>query len=120
MTRLPVSESGVIAFRKFNEELKHPGVWESNEGATSATDSSRDNLASLYRPPFQLLFQGFFEKAKSATSVQDKWLMVNLQSNSEFSSHMVVFLLWSFYFRFIIIFVFYLTHFWCICLYFVN
>ncbi|PRQ41329.1 putative UBX domain-containing protein 2/7 [Rosa chinensis] len=89
MTRLPVNESGVIAFRNFNEELKHPGVWESNEGATSATDSSRDNLASLYRPPFQLLFQGSFEKAKSAASVQDKWLMVNLQSNSEFSSHML-------------------------------
>ncbi|XP_050375421.1 plant UBX domain-containing protein 7 [Argentina anserina] len=90
MTRLPVNESGVVAFRNFNEELKHAGVWESNEeGATSATDSSRDNLASLYRPPIQLLFQGTFEKAKSAASVQDKWLMVNLQSNSEFSSHML-------------------------------
>nr|XP_011463491.1 PREDICTED: UBX domain-containing protein 2 isoform X2 [Fragaria vesca subsp. vesca] len=89
MTRLPVNESGVIAFRNFNEELKHPGVWESNEGATSTTDSSRDNLASLYRPPFKLMFQGSFEKAKSAASVQDKWLMVNLQSNSEFSSHML-------------------------------
>lgn len=63
MTRLPIHQVGsVIAFRNFNEEMKHPGVWESNEGATSTTDSSRDNLASLYRPPFKLLFQGSFEK----------------------------------------------------------
>ncbi|KAK9935659.1 hypothetical protein M0R45_022750 [Rubus argutus] len=90
MTRLPIHQVGsVIAFRNFNEEMKHPGVWESNEGATSTTDSSRDNLASLYRPPFKLLFQGSFEKAKSAASVQDKWLLVNLQSNTEFSSHML-------------------------------
>ncbi|CAB4265323.1 unnamed protein product [Prunus armeniaca] len=88
--RFSQHESGsVIAFRNFEEEMKHPGVWESGQGATSSAETARDNLASLYRPPFKLLFQGSFEKAKGAASVQDKWLLVNLQSTKEFSSHML-------------------------------
>ncbi|KAM2329808.1 plant UBX domain-containing protein 7-like isoform X1 [Malus sylvestris] len=82
-------QGSVIAFRNFEEEMKHPGVWESDQGATSSANAVQDNLASLYRPPFKLLFQGSFEKAKSAASVQDKWLLVNLQSTKEFSSHML-------------------------------
>ncbi|KAJ0037961.1 hypothetical protein Pint_22536 [Pistacia integerrima] len=81
--------SSLIAFRNFDEEMKRPGVWESDQGATSTADTSRDNLASLYRPPFHLMFNGSFEKAKDAASVQDKWLLVNLQSTKEFSSHML-------------------------------
>ncbi|KAL5762912.1 hypothetical protein ACOSP7_019176 [Xanthoceras sorbifolium] len=80
--------SSMIAFRNFDEEMKRPGVWEADQGASTA-DTSRDNLASLYRPPFPLMFNGSFEKAKDAASVQDKWLVVNLQSTKEFSSHML-------------------------------
>ncbi|XP_052881606.1 plant UBX domain-containing protein 7 isoform X3 [Gossypium arboreum] len=85
----PQQSSSLIAFRNFDEEMKRPGVWESDEGASSTVDAPRDNLASLYRPPFHLMFQGPFEKAKAAASVEDKWLLVNLQSTKEFSSHMV-------------------------------
>ncbi|KAJ6721390.1 UBX DOMAIN-CONTAINING PROTEIN [Salix viminalis] len=85
----PHEASSLIAFRNFDEEMKHPGVWESDQGSTSTTDNARDNLASLYRPPFHLMFHGSFEKAKGAASVQDKWLLVNLQSTKEFSSHML-------------------------------
>ncbi|CAK7326899.1 unnamed protein product [Dovyalis caffra] len=85
----PHEASSLIAFRNFDEEMKHPGVWESDQGSTSTTDNPRDNLASLYRPPFHLMFHGSFEKAKGAASVQDKWLLVNLQSTKEFSSHML-------------------------------
>ena len=61
--RLPAIESSsVIAFRNFNEEVKRPGVWESEQGVASTPEKSRDNLASLYRPPFHLMFQGSFEK----------------------------------------------------------
>ncbi|XP_012072428.1 plant UBX domain-containing protein 7 isoform X2 [Jatropha curcas] len=89
-TGYPPQESGsLIAFRNFEEEMKRPGVWESDQGATSTAENPRDNLASLYSPPFRLMFQGSFEKAKGAASVQDKWLLVNLQSTKEFSSHMV-------------------------------
>ncbi|KAK2656248.1 hypothetical protein Ddye_009300 [Dipteronia dyeriana] len=68
------------------------GVWEDDEqiSSTCTADTSRsDNLASLYRPPFHLMFNGSFEQAKDAASVQDKWLLVNLQSTKEFTSHML-------------------------------
>ncbi|KAK8526172.1 hypothetical protein V6N12_020652 [Hibiscus sabdariffa] len=62
---LPPQQSGsLVAFRNFDEEMKQPGVWESDEGSSSTVDVPRDNLASLYRPPFRLMFQGSFEKAK--------------------------------------------------------
>ncbi|GJS41953.1 plant UBX domain-containing protein 7-like protein, partial [Tanacetum coccineum] len=55
----------VVPFRNFDEELRHPGVWEEDKGATSSkADTSRDNrnLATMYRPPFALMYQGPFEK----------------------------------------------------------
>ena len=50
--------SSSIAWRNFDEEMKHPGVWESDQGALY----HRDNLASLYRPPYHLMLHGSFEK----------------------------------------------------------
>ncbi|KAJ4842098.1 hypothetical protein Tsubulata_007946 [Turnera subulata] len=64
MGHLPHESSSLIAFRNFNEEMKRPGVWESDQSSTSTTDNPRDNLASLYRPPFHLMFHGSFEKRK--------------------------------------------------------
>ncbi|CAH2037697.1 unnamed protein product, partial [Thlaspi arvense] len=90
--------TSLIAFRNFSEEPKSPGVWEPEEGASSAAASAsasetasapRDSLASLYRPPFHLMLHGSFEQAKTISSSQDKWLLVNLQSTTEFSSHML-------------------------------
>ncbi|KAI7748565.1 hypothetical protein M8C21_000104, partial [Ambrosia artemisiifolia] len=72
------------------EELKRFEVWGSVEQAsTSAAETSRDNLASLYPPPFALMYHGSFQKAKEAASDQDRWLLVNVQSTKEFSSHML-------------------------------
>jgi hypothetical protein len=81
--------NSLIAFRNFEQETRRPGVWEPEQGAASTAESSQDTLASLYRPPFHLMFTGSFDKAKSAASVQDKWLLVNIQSTKEFSSHML-------------------------------
>ncbi|XP_074341409.1 plant UBX domain-containing protein 7-like isoform X2 [Apium graveolens] len=79
----------VVPFRNFDQELKHPGIWEADQSSASAVDNSRDNLASLYRPPFAIMLQGPFEKAKDAAKSQNRWLLVNLQSTREFSSHML-------------------------------
>ncbi|RYR27408.1 hypothetical protein Ahy_B01g051441 isoform B [Arachis hypogaea] len=81
--------NSLIAFRNFEEEMRRPGVWETEQGAASTAETSRDNLASLYRPPFHLMFNGTFDKAKGAASMQDKWLLLNIQSTTEFSSHML-------------------------------
>ncbi|XP_076931228.1 plant UBX domain-containing protein 7-like [Bidens hawaiensis] len=79
----------VVPFRNFEEELKQPGVWGATKGSTSAPKAPQENLASLYRPPFALMFQGPFEKAKEAANKHDRWLIVNVQSTREFSSHML-------------------------------
>ncbi|KAF8099254.1 hypothetical protein N665_0247s0037 [Sinapis alba] len=92
--------ASLIAFRNFSEEPKSPGIWEPDEGASSASASGsasapetasapRDSLASLYRPPFHLMLHGSFEQAKATSCSEDKWLLVNLQSTTEFSSHML-------------------------------
>ncbi|KAI9080585.1 hypothetical protein K1719_037446 [Acacia pycnantha] len=81
--------SSIVAFRNFEEEMRRPGVWETEKGAVSTAESSRDNLASLYHPPFHLMFTGTFDKAKTTASSEDKWLLVNIQSTKEFSSHML-------------------------------
>ncbi|RCV14967.1 hypothetical protein SEVIR_3G022200v4 [Setaria viridis] len=78
--------STTVAFRNFEQEARQSAVWDSDQNATS---SSRDNLASLYRPPFSLMFNGPFDKAKLEASCLDKWLLINLQSTEEFSSHML-------------------------------
>ncbi|CAN4080979.1 unnamed protein product [Withania somnifera] len=79
----------VVPFRNFDEEMKHPGVWEAEKRSTSTADAAQDNLASLYRPPFALMYHGPFEKAKDAARAQNKWLLMNMQSTREFSSHML-------------------------------
>ncbi|KAL5059708.1 hypothetical protein RYX36_031312 [Vicia faba] len=54
--------SPLIAFRNFEQETRRPGVWEPEQGAASTAESPRDNLSSLYRPPFHLMFNGSFDK----------------------------------------------------------
>ncbi|CAE6197271.1 unnamed protein product [Arabidopsis arenosa] len=56
---------------------------------------SGSRLSSLYRPPLNLLFNGSFEDAKSTSSREDLWLLVNLQSTTEFASHTLNRDLWS-------------------------
>ncbi|KAI3730467.1 hypothetical protein L1987_61637 [Smallanthus sonchifolius] len=87
---LPVKRDVLYdAFYSFDEELEGPGVWEADQGSTSESITSGDNLASLYQPPFALMYHGSFEKAKEAAKDKDRWLIVNVQSTREFSSHML-------------------------------
>ena len=74
----PHEASSLIAFRNFDEEMKHSGVWESDQGSTSTIDNPRDNLASLYRPPFHLMFHGSFEKVKGFSLSVASWCNWNI------------------------------------------
>ncbi|XP_010519462.1 PREDICTED: plant UBX domain-containing protein 7-like [Tarenaya hassleriana] len=69
-----------------NAPLMHDPMWEQEQGGDSSR-STGDLLASLYKPPFDLMFNGSLHQAKSAASDEDKWLLVNLQSRKEFASH---------------------------------
>ncbi|CAH8306605.1 unnamed protein product [Eruca vesicaria subsp. sativa] len=68
-----------------------------SDTADSKPEPSEESrrLSSLYRAPLKLLFQGSFEEAKSTSSRKNLWLLVNLQSTTEFASHMLNRDLWA-------------------------
>jgi hypothetical protein len=89
----------MMAFRDFEQESRQQAsaVWNSGQNSDQNTVSTENpssssspmNLASLYQPPFALMFKGPFEKAKIDAALQEKWLLINIQSSEEFSSHML-------------------------------
>ncbi|VYS62632.1 unnamed protein product [Arabidopsis thaliana] len=60
-------------------------IWDDE----STSEESDSRLSSLYRPPPSLFFHGSFEDAKATSSREDLWLLVNLQSTTEFASHLL-------------------------------
>ncbi|RHN58605.1 putative UBX domain-containing protein 2/7 [Medicago truncatula] len=81
-----------IKFKKETTTTRRRSVCESDLGAAAASTTvaeTEDNLASLYRPPTHLMFNASFKKAKCAASMQNKWLLVNIQSTKEFNSLML-------------------------------
>ncbi|KAI3872719.1 hypothetical protein MKW92_045516 [Papaver armeniacum] len=71
---------------------KRPRVWDFEQDAATKTrkvDQNNGNLAKLYRPPVELMFRGSFHESKEVAKAQRKWLLLNLQSPTEFSSHML-------------------------------
>ncbi|KAL0867293.1 hypothetical protein Bca101_046411 [Brassica carinata] len=68
-----------------------------DEHSTAFDDGGSDStLSSMYRPPVDLLFDGrTFEEAKQTSRTQNLWLLVNLQSRTEFASHTLNRDVWS-------------------------
>ncbi|KAL1200023.1 Plant UBX domain-containing protein 16 [Cardamine amara subsp. amara] len=83
----------VREYQQQQQPLTYEEIWESNPGPSDSGSDSR--LSSLYRAPLDLLFDGSFEDAKTTSSKEDQWLLVNLQSMTEFSSHELNRDLWS-------------------------
>ncbi|KAJ3689630.1 hypothetical protein LUZ61_018794 [Rhynchospora tenuis] len=87
--------SGEHQMRASNRELRQrpPAVWSSGQNSDPTTtftaNSSPMNLAALYQRPFALMYNGTMKQAKMDAALQDKWLLVNIQSAEEFSSHML-------------------------------
>lgn len=57
-------------------------------------DDSRE-LAKLFAPPEAMLFRGGLDKAKQKACEQGRWLLVNVQSSTEFASHRLNRDLWT-------------------------
>ncbi|BDA49565.1 UBX domain-containing protein 7 [Coccomyxa sp. Obi] len=74
----PQQQQEVQAFRDFKAE-----------GSRGRPDGrpNQPGLAGLFEPPHEIMFKGTFEEAKAAALDQSRWLLVNVQSNSEFASH---------------------------------
>lgn len=51
--------------------------------------TSRSSLTSMFRPPLRLLYRGTFSSAMKAAKEQGKWLLVNIQDETVFTSHML-------------------------------
>ncbi|KAG5593328.1 hypothetical protein H5410_043842 [Solanum commersonii] len=68
---------------------ENSGLYEDErEQISSSTFDSYDNntLSVLFRPPYELLYNGPFDDAKEADEKRNRWLLVNVQSRSEFDS----------------------------------
>eukprot|EP00897_Mesotaenium_endlicherianum_P006477 jgi/Mesen1/5858/ME000298S05123 len=88
----PPRPATVDAFRNFQEEAEERmrGNGAAAQGGEPPGGGPPTNtLATMYRPPFDILFQGSFEQAKAEGVKESKWLLVNVQSHNEFASYML-------------------------------
>jgi NACalpha-BTF3-like transcription factor len=56
----------------------------------SAGDASKGGLGEMFKTPDELTFKGGFEEARAEAEKCGKLLMVNIQDEQEFHSHMLV------------------------------
>lgn len=57
---------------------------------TSQGNSSRDNtLATMFQAPIDLMTQGCFDDVRELALRENRWLLVNIQRESEFQSHVL-------------------------------
>ncbi|KAH7391882.1 hypothetical protein BKA66DRAFT_29898 [Pyrenochaeta sp. MPI-SDFR-AT-0127] len=81
----------------FNQRPTQPNVWDNTAdssarrrelatatGGASEQSSKMSMLAELFRPPFEIMYQGTWEKARDAGKEEEKWLIVNIQDPAIF------------------------------------
>ncbi|KAF2832120.1 hypothetical protein CC86DRAFT_280050 [Ophiobolus disseminans] len=81
----------------FNQRTTPSNVWDETTdssarrrelatatGGASEQSSKMNMLAELFRPPFELMFQGSWEKARDMGKDELKWLIVNIQDPAIF------------------------------------
>ncbi|CAI5469290.1 unnamed protein product [Closterium sp. Yama58-4] len=80
----------VDGFRDFGSEAgtRARARGEGQQGGEGGA-ARQASLASLFEPPYDILFAGSFDQAKQRAGAEGKWLLVNVQSTGEFASHML-------------------------------
>ncbi|KAI8935988.1 hypothetical protein NX059_007491 [Plenodomus lindquistii] len=81
----------------FNQRTTHANVWDNTAdssarrrelatatGGASEQSSKMSMLAELFRPPFELMYQGAWDKARDMGKDDQKWLLVNIQDPAIF------------------------------------
>jgi hypothetical protein len=81
----------------FNQRPTQNNVWDTSAdssarrrelatatGGASEQSSKMNMLAELFRPPFELMYQGAWEKARDTGKEDQKWLIVNIQDPAIF------------------------------------
>ncbi|XP_059153816.1 UBX domain-containing protein 7-like [Physella acuta] len=77
-------------FRDFQSEAYHY-----DETLKGKKASKKRNLEDLYRPPVDITYKGTFQNVRDAGSVQNKWLLVNVQNVQEFPCQLLNRDVWS-------------------------
>ncbi|KAI9311591.1 hypothetical protein BX666DRAFT_1996662 [Dichotomocladium elegans] len=71
----------------------------SGSGSTTdyamTVDAKIKRLADLFRPPFDIMYKGGFEDARTTAREQSKWLLINIQDPGEFTCQILNRDLWS-------------------------
>jgi hypothetical protein len=81
----------------FNQRTTPNNVWDDSSdssarrrelatatGGASEQSSKMSMLAELFRPPFEIMYQGAWEKARDMGKEEEKWLIVNIQDPAIF------------------------------------
>ncbi|CAA9964696.1 ubx domain protein [Pyrenophora teres f. maculata] len=81
----------------FNQQTTQTNVWDNTTdsstrrrelatatGGASEQSSKMSMLAELFRPPFEIMYQGPWEKARDMGKDEEKWLLVNIQDPAIF------------------------------------
>ncbi|KAL6709749.1 UBX domain protein Ubx2 [Coniothyrium glycines] len=81
----------------FNQRTTQTNVWDHTAdssarrrelatatGGASEQSSKMSMLAELFRPPFEIMYQGQWEKARDMGKEEQKWLLVNIQDPAIF------------------------------------
>ena len=90
--RSPGSRPGI-----FNQRTAQTAVWENSSdssarrrelatatGGASEQSNKMNMLAELFRPPFEIMFQQSWERARDEGKDQEKWILVNIQDPAIF------------------------------------
>ena len=51
----------------------------------NTADSHDKKLAKLFKPPYKLIFKGTLKEAREYCAVDKKWILVNIQDDTDFS-----------------------------------
>lgn len=90
---MPVSPSSnhIVADNRVRTVFQNTG-----SNAPFVPKSAREkNLAELFKPPTSIMCRGSFDDAKAFAKQQDKWLLVNIQSDEIFACHSMNRDVWS-------------------------
>jgi len=60
-----------------------------NRSKDQYISSKQLTLSKIYQAPTDIITQGLFDEVKQLANHHDKWLLVNIQSDSEFQSHLL-------------------------------
>lgn len=89
------------AFRDFQAEAQwqERAQQRQQEGETSvsteATPANKRTLQEMYRPPLEIMYRGPFVSAREQGSLENKWLLVNIQNGGEFACQILNRDVWS-------------------------